>query len=80
MTAVAPKSPTASSADTKRKITAASFCNAHVLADTIDVAVTGTAVELTGSVRSWAEYCQARYAAWCSPGVTEVANQLIVAS
>jgi osmotically-inducible protein OsmY len=70
--------PAASSADAQRKITAALVRNAHVEAANIHVAVTGTAIELTGTVPSWAEYRQAGYAAWCSPGVTEVANRIIV--
>lgn len=70
--------PAASAADAKRKITAALVRNAHVEATNIHVAATGTAIELTGTVPSWAEYRQASHAVWCSPGVTEVANRLVV--
>jgi osmotically-inducible protein OsmY len=69
---------TVSATDAQAKITAALVRNAQTDAGTIRVTVTGTEVRLTGTVTSWAEFRQADYAAWCSPGVTHVDNRLVV--
>ena len=46
---------------------------------TITVAIQGGAVTLKGTVRSERERKMAAAAAWAEPGVTDVANELIVA-
>jgi osmotically-inducible protein OsmY len=48
-------------------------------ADRISVDVQDDLVALTGSVRRWMEREEAERVAWCAPGVTSVANQLVVA-
>ncbi len=72
--------PTASVSPTRAKssITAALVRNAQVDAGNIRVDVTGTVITLIGQVSSWAEYRQAEYAAWSSPGVTHVDNRLAI--
>lgn len=67
-----------SAPDTEQRIREAIARNAQLDAQTIHVTVTGTAVLLTGSVRSWAERRQAANAAWASPHVTEVDNRIRV--
>jgi osmotically-inducible protein OsmY len=42
------------------------------------VRASGSEIELTGAVQSWAEYAQAGDAAWATPGVTAVWNRLTV--
>ena len=46
---------------------------------TITVAINGGAVTLRGTVRSDRERKMAAAAAWAEPGVTDVANELVVA-
>ncbi len=46
---------------------------------TITVLINGTAVTLRGTVRSERERKMAAAAAWAEPGVTDVANELVVA-
>ncbi|HEY9470268.1 MAG TPA: BON domain-containing protein [Propionibacteriaceae bacterium] len=67
-----------SSADAEERIKNALIRNAQLDAKTIDVAVSGNTVTLTGAVRSWAEKQQAGQAAWASPHVTEVFNRIVV--
>jgi len=67
-----------SAADAEERIRGAIRRNALVDAHTIEVAVSGTTVMLTGTVRSWAEKNQAVEAAWASPHVTEVDNRIVV--
>lgn len=67
-----------SAADTEERIRNAFTRNAQLDAKTIHAAVAGSKVTLTGTVKSWAERRQAGYAAWASPHVTEVDNQIIV--
>ena len=64
--------------DTERRITAAITRNAQLDADAIHVTVNGTMVILTGTVRSWAAKQQAGRAAWSSPHVMHVDNQITV--
>jgi osmotically-inducible protein OsmY len=45
---------------------------------TITVAIRGGAVTLKGTVRSERERKMAAAAAWAEPGVTDVANELVV--
>ncbi|HKT56523.1 MAG TPA: BON domain-containing protein [Microbacterium sp.] len=68
----------ASASDTRQRIADALTRNAQIDADTIQVAVDGTRVTLTGRVRSWAERLQAADAAWSSPHVTDVDNRIYI--
>ena len=63
----------------KSAITAALVRNARVDARRIHVDVEGSRVTLTGTVSSQAEGRQAHRAAWSTPGVTEVDDQLTIA-
>ena len=63
----------------KAAITAALVRNARVDARRIHVDVDGSRVTLRGTVSSQAEGRQAHRAAWSTPGVTEVDDQLTVA-
>ena len=69
---------TISLADAKTKIADALRRNAALDAEHIHVDVTGTKITLTGTVASWAEHRQAGYAAWGTPGVVHVDNNLHV--
>lgn len=62
----------------KRRIEEALVRSAQVDANRIQVLVDGDQVILTGIVRSWAEREEAELAAWRSPGVTSVINQITV--
>jgi osmotically-inducible protein OsmY len=65
--------------DAKARITAALVRDAQVDARRIHIDVTGSKIRLTGSVSSLAERRQAEHAAWFTPGVTHVTNELSVA-
>ncbi|MEP6797411.1 MAG: BON domain-containing protein [Lapillicoccus sp.] len=52
--------------------------NALTDARTITVTSSGTELELSGTVRSWHEFREAGDAAWATPGVTLVTNNLVV--
>ena len=52
--------------------------NARLNAESVQIEVVGSAVTLTGTVRSWEERRQADQAAWSAPGVTAVDNRLSV--
>ncbi|WP_022887439.1 BON domain-containing protein [Glaciibacter superstes] len=67
-----------SSTDAEDRIKNALIRNAQLDAKTIDVSVSGNAVTLTGTVKSWAEKQQAGHAAWASPHVTDVENRIVV--
>jgi osmotically-inducible protein OsmY len=62
----------------KAKITAALVRSARFDARQVDVAITGSEIELTGTVSSWSEFRQAANVAWSTPGVTTVDNRLTV--
>ena len=64
------------SANVKQKIEEALKREAKREADKISVDVTGSRVTLKGSVKSFAEMDDAKWAAWCVPGVTNVENLL----
>lgn len=68
--------PRPSAVDAERRIARAITRNAQLDADSIDVAVIGNKVILTGTVASWAEKQQAAHAAWASPNVAEVENRI----
>lgn len=68
-------------ADTaKQNIRAALVRSAQLEADHIHIHTNGTEIELTGTVRTWAERSQAAHIAWNTPGVTKVHNELHVTS
>jgi len=54
--------------------------NAGVEAERIEVEVADDTIMLRGTVATWAERSQAGHAAWATPGVTHVQNDLHVAS
>ncbi len=76
---VAPK-VTLSESQAEQQVRAALVRNAQVDSRTIRVHISGTTIELTGTVQSWAEYRQASHSAWATPGVTHVRNQIRVIS
>jgi osmotically-inducible protein OsmY len=71
--------PRASATDLKKTIAAALDRNAQLKKRGIGVATDEETVILTGKVRTCAERHQADMTAWSAPGVTNVANQLVVA-
>jgi osmotically-inducible protein OsmY len=73
-----PSRPMVASADAEENVTAALLRNAQLEAHHVEVTVSGTEIRLTGHVETWAACHQAEYAAWCTPGVTHVDNQLII--
>jgi osmotically-inducible protein OsmY len=66
--------------DVKTRIEAALKRSAETEGKGISVEVDGTRVTLRGQVHSLAEKEDARFAAWCTPGVTTVENELRVAA
>jgi osmotically-inducible protein OsmY len=70
--------PIAQQAAVRSEIEAALVRNAHIDADGIRVEVRGDRVILSGTVHSWLEREEAERAAWGSPGVGEVENELTV--
>lgn len=68
----------ASAADTSERITDALARSAALDARRIHVTAHGNAVTLTGTVRSWLERREAEEAAWASPHVTTVHNELVI--
>lgn len=69
-----------SPAQAKTKIAAAFSRTAALVAQHVTVTVAGTEVKLAGTVSSWAERRQAEDAAWSTPGVTHINDQLRVTS
>jgi len=70
--------PRAEQVAVKSQIEAALIRNARLDADRIRVEVRGDRVILAGTVQSWIEREEAERAAWASPGVGDVENELIV--
>jgi osmotically-inducible protein OsmY len=68
--------PRVSSKDVKKRIEEALKRNAHLEASGISVDVTGNKVTLKGSVKAWSERRLVEQAAWATPGVTTVSDQL----
>lgn len=70
--------PMADQVAVKSEIEAALIRNARLDAEGIRVEVRGDRVILNGTVQSWLEREEAERAAWASPGVGDVENELIV--
>jgi osmotically-inducible protein OsmY len=70
--------PVAEQVAVKSQIQAALIRNARLDAERIAVEVRGDRVILSGTVQSWIEREEAERAAWGSPGVGDVNNELIV--
>jgi osmotically-inducible protein OsmY len=70
--------PQANAGETEAMIRRALIRNASIDAGRIHAAVSGTRVVLTGHASSYAEKRQAELAAWSSPHVEDVDNQIIV--
>lgn len=66
--------------DATVKVKEALIRNAQTDAGTIHVTAEGTELNLSGTVHSWSEFREAGDAAWATPGVTAVKNNLSVAS
>jgi osmotically-inducible protein OsmY len=64
--------------DLKKTIEEALVRSARIDAGRISIDVDGSAVILTGTVRSWAERDAAEREAWSAPGVTAVDNRIVV--
>lgn len=72
--------PRLSPADVERKIQAALARQADREARRLSVTVEGARVTLRGQVHSWAERDAAQGAAWSTPGVSTVIDELVVVS
>jgi osmotically-inducible protein OsmY len=70
--------PTASARDIRPRIVRALHQDADVDARGLEVLVSGNAVTLTGTVRSWHERESAERAAMHAPGITHVDNRISV--
>ncbi len=72
--------PVISPKDVKSKIMAAFHRSATIDAGNISIETIGTKVILRGMVRSWTEKKEAENAAWSAPGVTQVENEINIAT
>lgn len=70
--------PAVSPVEVKTRIEAALERSAMIDASGIKVTAKGSKVTLKGTVRSWTERNEAGRVAWSAPGVTEVANEILV--
>lgn len=71
--------PTLTLHDVEKRIVTALHHQAAVDAQRIRVETNGTAVILSGNVRSWIERDEAERAVWRTPGVTTVQNRIAIA-
>jgi len=70
--------PSVSTLDVRSKIETALERNMEHEANAIKIEVKNGQVTLRGTVHSWQEHDDAGYAAWSTPGVTDVENDLVV--
>lgn len=70
--------PHASAVDIKRNIESALMRQAEREARHMQILVDGSRVTLKGKVHSWSERMAAQGAAWSAPGVSSVANELVL--
>lgn len=70
--------PRVSATDVRKHIEDALKRNAQVEAHAIHVDVAGNKVTLKGKVKAWTERKVAEDAAWATPGVTTVSDQLLI--
>ncbi len=70
--------PVAEQVAVQGEIEAALIRNARLDAESVRVEVRGNRVILSGNVQSWIEREEAERAAWASPGVCDVENELTV--
>jgi osmotically-inducible protein OsmY len=77
--ALLPPEPMVVSADAQANVTAALHRYGELEAQHVGVTVAGTEIRLTGHVGTWTERQQAEFAAWCTPGVTNVDNLIGIA-
>ena len=73
-----PVEPMVAGADAAENVAAALLRNAQLESHRIDVTVSGTEIRLTGHVASWAARHEAENAAWCTPGVTNVIDHVVI--
>lgn len=70
--------PRVSAGDVKKRIEDALRRSAHVEANAIQIDVAGNKVTLKGHVKAWSERKLVEQAAWATPGVTMVSDQLTI--
>ena len=75
---IAVMQPEASATDISNGIARAFARNAELYDDNVNVSADGGNVTLSGDVETWGEYDMAEDAAWRSPGVTSVTNNILV--
>ena len=73
-----PNESGASLSDIKHSIQDALARSARTEGNNIDIKINGNKVTLSGDVHSYSELEDAGFAAWCSPGVFQVENNLVI--